>query len=180
MGELLFGFDASLTHFGYAVATTASEGLRWDEVGVIVTKPMSELSKTDDNRRRVEGLALQLRGLVERHGAPTGIAVEALALPLGKTSLVTVSALGRCRGLVDALAVWHGLTACEFQPQALKRIVTGNRSAPKADVERHLVKRYPQLELLFAGLKPANREHAADACAAIHAFTQRSTHTEDT
>lgn len=179
MTELLFGFDPSLTHFGYAVATSAPEGLYWDAVGVLVTKPMAELSKTDDNRRRVEGIALKLRALVERHGAPAGIAVEALALPLGKTSMVTVSALGRCRGLVDALAAWHGLAACEFQPQALKRLVTGDRSAPKADVERHLVQRYPQLEPLFGGLKPANREHAADACAVIHAFTQRSTHTED-
>ena len=171
MSRLLYGFDSSLTHFGYAVARLYGDtGVQWLACGVIVTKPSADArTKTDDSRARVEGIARQLRTLVERHGRPSVIAVEALALPLGKTSLVTVSALGRCRGLIDALAVEHGLTAHEFQPQALKALVAGARDAEKALVERKLACTYPGLEQLLQQVKPANREHAADAAAAIHA-----------
>lgn len=170
MSELVYGFDPSLTHFGYAVARVyAGTGVQWLAAGVIVTKPGDARTKTDDARARVEGIARALRGLLERHGRPNVIAVEALALPLGRTSLVTVSALGRTRGLVDALAVEHGLTAREFQPQALKAAVTGDRSADKALVEHALAREYRGLEQLLEGIAPRNREHAADAAAAIHA-----------
>lgn len=171
MSELVYGFDSSLAHFGYAVARVyCGTGVQWLAAGVITTKPDSDArTKTDDARARVEGIARELRGLVDRHGPPNIIAVEALALPLGKTSLVTVSALGRCRGLVDALAVEHRLTAREFQPQALKALITGERNAEKALVERTLSVSYPGLEQLLARIAPKNREHAADAAAAIHA-----------
>lgn len=171
MSRLIFGFDSSLTHFGYAVARLYGDtGVQWLACGVIVTKPNSDAAtKTDDARARVEGIARELRALVERHGRPNVIAVEALALPLGKTSLVTVSALGRCRGLIDALAVEHGLTALEYQPQALKKIVVGDRSAEKSAVEQTLARTYRGLEQLLAQISRANREHAADAAAAVHA-----------
>lgn len=175
IGSVLYGFDSSLTHFGFAVAEHRGYHLKWLSVGVIVTEPDAaarKKSKTDDNRRRVEGIAWELRRLVERYGAPSVVAVEALALPLGKTSKVTVSALGRARGLVDMLAVSHGQSAREFAPQSLKRIVTGNPNAPKADVDAALCRAHPGLDELLAQVRPANREHAADACAAIHAATQ--------
>lgn len=181
MSRLFFGFDSSLTHFGYAVARIYGDtGVQWLACGVVVTKPNADAAtKTDDARARVEGIARELRALVERHGRPNVIAVEALALPLGKTSLVTVSALGRCRGLVDALAVEHGLTAVEFQPQSLKKLVAGERNAEKSAVERKLACTYPGLEQLLLQVKPANREHAADAAAAIHAaLTTQHPHQE--
>lgn len=170
MSELVYGFDSSLTHFGYAVAEQRGYYLHWLAAGVIATKPDADArTKTDDARARVEGIARELRGLIERHGRPNIIAVEALALPLGRTSLVTVSALGRCRGLIDALAVEHGLTAREFQPQALKALITGERNADKSLVERTLSVSYPGLEQLLGRIAAKNREHAADAAAAIHA-----------
>lgn len=170
--SLLYGFDSSLTHFGYAVARRTAEGLAFVSVGCFATRPDAEReSKTADTRRRVEGLARELRGLVQRHGAPAVICVEALALPLGRTSLVTVSALGRARGLVDALIIEHGAVAAEFQPQALKAAVTGSRSATKLEVQQQLEAAHPELERLFAGLRASSVEHAADAAAAVHAFT---------
>ncbi len=171
MSRLFFGFDPSLSHFGYAVATVPEHGAepRWLAVGVIVTKPLGCESKTEDNRFRFQGLARQLRALARTHGAPAVIAVEAVALMHGRTTLTTISALGRARGLIDALAAEHSLDAREYHPQALKKILTGERTAEKAAVEKSLVARYPELEALLAQLATANREHAADACAAVHA-----------
>lgn len=178
-GELFFGFDPSLTHFGYAVAIRQGHYVTWCAAGVVTTKPSDDArTKTDDTRGRVEAIAARLRDLVLEHGAPAVVAVEALALPLGRTSLVTVSALGRTRGLVDMLAVQHGLTAREFQPQALKQATTGRRDASKELVGTCLVAAYPELGALFAQLRAGNREHAADACAAIHAALTAAPHQE--
>lgn len=175
MSELIYAFDSSLTHFGYGICRV-EPGVKphFVAVGVIVTKPGDAPTKTEDTRTRVEGIARSLRMLVTAHGRPTKVAVEALALPLGRTSLVTVSALGRARGLVDALAVEHGLSAIEFQPQALKKAVTGRRDAEKVEVQNDLCRAHPELTLLFAQLKAANVEHAADACAAVHAVLSQS------
>jgi len=180
VSRLFFGFDPSLSHFGYAVARVDDEGgVWWRAVGVIVTKPLGADSKTEDNRARFQGLAAALLGLARHHGAPDVIAVEAVALMFGRTTLTTISALGRARGLVDVLAAMHSIDAVEFQPQTLKKILTGDRTAEKSAVERKLACTYPGLEQLLQQVKPANREHAADAAAAIHAaLTTQHPHQE--
>ncbi|HOG29514.1 MAG TPA: crossover junction endodeoxyribonuclease RuvC [Vicinamibacterales bacterium] len=178
MSRLFFGFDPSLSHFGYAVANVLTYGAKpiWLAAGVIVTKPLGCESKTEDNRHRFQGLARQLRELVRRHGHPDVVAVEAVALMHGRTTLTTISALGRARGLVDALAAEYSVDAREFHPQALKKLIAGDRTAEKVAVEKSLVARYPELEALFAQLALANREHAADACAAVHAALTTTQH----
>ena len=177
---LWYGFDPSLAHFGYAVCRFREGVPFFVALGVIVTAPeKGAKSKTDDNRRRVEGIARELRALVTRHGKPDVIAVEALALMHGRTTLTVISSLGRVRGLVDALAAEHGVSAREFQPQALKSAITGNRSAEKAEVERALARHYCDFDDLLSQVRPANREHAADAAAAIHAATTNAARTEE-
>lgn len=180
-GELVFGFDPSLTHFGYAVARHAGPGrVNWLATGVWISQPWSgSPTKTDDTRRRCEGLAALAWKLVRDYDAPSIIAVEALALPLGRTSMVTVSALGRVRGIVDALCAAYQLRAREFQPQALKKAATGDRLAEKAAVQLALERTYPDLANLFSQIGKSNREHAADACAAIHAALTAAPHQEE-
>lgn len=184
MSNLGYGFDSSLSHFGYAIAARAPVGLRFLTVGVLITKPAAwkgpkskAPTKTSDHRRRFEQLATALRSVVARHGKPSAIAVEAVAIPRGKTGLVTVSALGRARGLVDCIAAEHGLSAQEFFSQTLKRVVCGDRSAEKPAVIAAVQRLYPELVGLFAQLHPDNVEHAADACAALHvALTHNQEH----
>lgn len=186
MSALLYGFDTSLAHFGYAVAELGPEGLRFLVAGVLVTKPTPQTGPvklrptiTADTRRRCTWLATALRGVIARHGAPTLIGVEAVALMRGQTTLTTVSALGRSRGLVDSVAAEHACEVREFGSQTLKKLITGNRSAEKADVITAITRRYPELEALFAQLAPANVEHAADAAASLHAaHTQENHHAE--
>lgn len=199
MSQLLYGFDTSLTHFGYAVArlhrdslarpgiveNLSAPWLEWLAVGCITPRTLNpsqrkkrDLTKTADTQRRVESIAVEVRNLVARHGAPDDVAVESLVLGLRSTR-ATISALGRVRGLVDALCAEHGLTAQEFSPQALKKAVTGDHSAEKSHVAHCLVVDHPSLAALFDRLDASSVEHAADACAAIHAFTTRSTHLEE-
>lgn len=172
----IYGLDTSLAHFGYAVATDFDGPLRFVACGVLTTKPDAKAkSKTDDNRRRFEGLANALWSLVRRHGPARSICVEATAMPFGRTTSTTLAALGRARGLVDALAANLGLSAHEFQAQTLKKAVTGDRFADKAAVVAGVVRLYPELGPLLEQLNAANREHAADAAASIHAFHHAAT-----
>lgn len=178
MSQLIFGFDTSLTHFGYAVAEANPGDIpftRWLAVGCITPKTFDPkqrrargLTKTSDTQRRVEGIAVELRALIARHGTPEAVAVEALVLGMRSTR-ATISALGRVRGLVDAMCAEFDLEAKEFSPQALKKGVTGTNDAEKSAVAARLVELHPTLEGLFAGLSAGSVEHAADACAAIHA-----------
>lgn len=168
--DLAMGFDPSLTHFGWAVAEVTPGALRFVDCGVFVTKPSDDDdTKTQGYARRCEALARQLFGLVEQWGRPGLLACEAVALPFGRTSMQTVSALGRVRGLVDALAASQALTVVEFQPAHLKRLVTGDKSASKEAVARAVVTAHPELAHHFAQLRGAHVEHAADAAAALHA-----------
>jgi len=199
VSQLLYGFDTSLTHFGYAVAKLHRDGLasphsvenlsaprvEWLAVGCITPRTLGpaqrkkrDLTKTADTQRRVEAIAVELRNLVARHGAPDVVAVESLVLGL-KSTRATISALGRVRGLVDALCAEHGLAAQEFSPQALKKATTGDTGADKGAVQVGLGHAHPELDALLSRLDASSVEHAADACAAIHSFTTRSTHHEE-
>lgn len=172
--QVFYGFDSSLTHFGYAVAVWDEEGsphryLYVKAVGVLITKPdPSSRTKTADTARRMEFLGRQLFALVQKHGAPAGIACEALAIPFGKTGMLTVQTLGRARGLVDAIGALHSVPVEEVQPAHLKRLVTGNHKASKDDVINAVRLAYPEVAALFDQLNEVNVEHAADAVGALH------------
>lgn len=187
MSETLYGFDSGLTAFGYAVAEgTPGQRARFKAVGVLTTKPTPKTgpvklrpSKTADHQRRFEFLAGELRDLIARHGVPSIIATEAVAIPRGKTALITVSALGRARGLVDGLCAEHRVVAREVWSQTIKRVVAGDVSADKAAVIAAVKGLYPELHELFAQLSPGVIEHAADAVAALHVALTRHHQEQD-
>lgn len=178
MKTLLFGFDSSLTHFGYATALqTAYEPLGYVSCGVWATKPNADArTRTEDLSARCIGLFQQLLALRGRYQIEPDMTVrvccEALALPFGRTAMQTLSTLGRVRGLVDAFAAPFGSVA-EVQPVQLKRLVTGDPKASKADVIASMRRLYPSLDVLLSQVKPANVEHAADAAASIHAVLKQ-------
>lgn len=89
-------------------------------------------------------------------------------MPFGRCRSSVVSALGRARGLVDALAEVHGLPVLEETPQRLKLAAGGRADLSKDDVRIALELRHPELSALW----PEHWtlvEHAADACAAVEA-----------
>lgn len=174
---LLFGFDSSLTHFGYAVAQQEyASDPEFLACGVWATKPDADArTRTEDLSARCVGLFQQLDQLRKRFECPPSrvrVFCEALALPFGRTAMQTLSTLGRARGLVDAFAAPFG-SVSEVQPVQLKRLVTGDPKASKADVIASMRRLYPSLDVLLSQVKPANVEHAADAAASIHAVLKQ-------
>lgn len=175
---IYLGLDPSLSHFGFAVAQVSP--LPWQDVhfvecGVWATKPdRDDRTATAGYARRLEYLARNLWDLVERYGRPVVLACEGLAMPFGKTSMQTVSALGRVRGLVDALAASQRLTVHEYQPAHLKRLVTGAKEATKDDVRRVVEAAHPELKSLWPK-RGSDVEHCADAASAIHAVILTNT-----
>jgi Holliday junction resolvasome RuvABC endonuclease subunit len=166
---IVIGLDPSLTHFGFAVGQLHQGDLHFVETGVWATKPGDEdRTKTEGAARRCTWLAEKLFTLIAYHGRPALLATEGLALPFGKTSMQTISTLGRVRGLVDAVAASQHLTVREFAPAHLKRLITGSASADKAQVRAVVEATYPELTTLWPG-RQSDIEHAADAVAALHA-----------
>lgn len=167
----LLGLDPGLASFGLAVAHVTDEQVRFVHVAVLTTEPMRGERKTDSTASRCHYLATQLAWWLADQ-VPHVVCCEAIALPFGKVQTSVVSALGRVRGVVDALAAVRGIPVLESGPQALKRATVGTPSAAKADVKAALEGIYPELAALWPRLR-TQHEHAADACASILAARDR-------
>lgn len=166
----LIGLDTGLAAFGVAIAELGATGLVFTHVEVWTTTPAARarrLRKADDTSERVRLLAGRLHELIVAT-QPVALCTESIALPFGRVRSSVVSALGRARGLVDALAEVHRLPVLEESAQRLKAATAGTQKASKEAVREGLEATYPEL----LGLWPSQAtliEHAADASAAIHA-----------
>lgn len=166
----LIGLDTGLASFGIAVAEVTSSGVRFERLDVWRTVPASakrRLRKADDTADRVRTLAGYLHELIIET-KPVALCVEAIALPFGRARSSVVSALGRARGIVDAIAEVHRLPVLEETPQRLKHAVAGAQNATKEAVRGALEATYAELRALWP-VQATLVEHAADAAAAIHA-----------
>jgi Holliday junction resolvasome RuvABC endonuclease subunit len=169
----LIGIDPGMANFGVSVAELPNLGSgrpRFTFVSVWRTAPSTELGrlrKLDDTAERCSSLALQLHDLVQEH-RPVALCVEAIALPYGRIQSSVISALGRVRGIIDALSQVHQVAVLEETSQRLKKLATGAKGATKQQVAEALEREYPELRQLWPPQKTL-LEHAADACAAIHA-----------
>lgn len=169
----LIGIDPGLANFGVSVAELPNLGSgkpHFVYLEVWRTAPSKELGrlrKLDDTAERVSHLALQLHDLVLAH-QPVAICVEAIALPYGKIQSSVISALGRVRGVIDALSQVHHLAVLEETSMRLKKLATGKKGASKAEVVEAMEREYPELRQLWPPQK-TQLEHAGDAAAAVHA-----------
>lgn len=189
----IVGFDTSLAAFGYAVAEMDEEGrLMFTELGCFTTKPGNCSLKGEDTSQRVMDLHAQLRTLRSRISHPdsplSAVVVESLALPFGRTSMKTVSQLGRARTLADVFAAAAGARLMEESAVAVKKAVTGDPRATKEEMistwlkNQHVVEYgrwapFPAINVgpfaLLKGLTPVLREHAVDAAGSILAARGR-------
>lgn len=161
--------DASLRAFGWALFVDDGEvhSCQLYKAGVWETErdPKLKPSKTKtgkkkrppgvmkDNARRMNQIGEQLAEIVQTEH-PVAIFIESLATPFMRptapgekrapaTSLVTVQALGRIRGIVDGIALVLGVPVFEVSSQAIKVAMTGERDAEKAEVGRRVLQLYP-------------------------------------
>lgn len=189
MSALRFvGFDTSVTACGMvAGGIELTEGdklhLRLTAAQVIATeKDDSFRLRTDDMRRRVQLLA---RGTLEftRANDPHVITAETPALMSGKTSVLTVSGLGRVFGLVEMLGeCTEGATFITTRANELKaalgveqkrtrgltpREKDALKKESKAAMVAAALERFPELAVLLEGVKAKHHEHVADAVASV-------------
>lgn len=165
----LIGFDPGLAAFGYGVVDV--EQRKALEVGVFRTQPNKKqrrIRKADDTADRCQDLARSLMALIMRHPELVAICVEQTALPFRRVKHSVVSALGRVRGLVDALSVFYNLPVVEETPQQLKKLICGRQDASKLDMQEAVEALFPGVEALWPTQKTLI-QHAADATGATKA-----------
>lgn len=165
---IVLGVDPGFRSFGWSVLRLRPTGEELVALGVIRTaksdKKLNTRSSSDLHRRGRE-LATALVAIADEH-RPTVICAEAISL----VRSASVSAqIGRAWGFLDVLCATRGLPLLEVSPQDLKRKVTGDASATKADVQRVLDERFRgRIAALLASIRAkGEHEHPVDAVGAV-------------
>lgn len=161
------GMDPSYTNWGTA------EGQLCLDTGIL-TDVMTDLQTTkkgkdkqvrvnSDDLRRSEDLAAHAFLVGER------VRVVFSECPVGSQSANSMKSVGVAHGIVGALRA-KGIIVIEVQAKAVKKALTGNPNASKADMIEAAMTIYPDAGWTFHQGKPTNNcEHRADAIGAIHA-----------
>lgn len=175
------GLDPSLTHFGWSAfrdpdtstqCALVDAGL-WvterDEKFRVKKGQKKPTGITADTNNRVRHLGELLDDLVRKH-KPVIIFTEGLALPWEKTSAITLSTLGRMRGIIDGLSIAHHVPVVDYSAQRVKAHFTGStkneEGGGKAEVARRVLQLYPSLRILLPEGKA--HENVTDAAAVGH------------
>lgn len=178
-GAVVLGLDPGFSSFGWAAVRLRPEGGEEVlDVGVLRTeRGKGKGLVRDDDRRRAAELARGLLRVSRRH-EPAVLCAEALSHVNPRESRMPVSTtvkVGRAWGEVDMLAELLETALVQVAPQAIKKAVCGSRSASKSEVQRGLVRRYPELASLLGAVPATLREHPVDAVGAVAA----SVHTNE-
>lgn len=161
------GMDPSYTNWGTA------EGQLCLDTGIltdVITDLQSTKKGTDkqvrtnsDDLRRCEDLASHAFTVAER------VRVVFSESPVGSQSANAMKSVGVAHGIVGALRA-KGIIVIEVQAKAVKKALTGNPHASKANMIAAAMEIYPDAGWTFhRGLPTNNCEHRADAIGAIHA-----------
>lgn len=159
--------DPSFTNWGTA------EGQLCLDTGIL-TEVMTDLQSTkkgkdkqvrtnSDDLRRCEDLAAHAFLVGER------VKVVFSECPVGSQSANAMKSVGIAHGIVGALRA-KGIIVIEVQAKAVKKALSGNPNASKADMIAAAMNLYPDAGWTWHQGKPTNNcEHRADAIGAIHA-----------
>ncbi|MBI5477250.1 MAG: crossover junction endodeoxyribonuclease RuvC [Deltaproteobacteria bacterium] len=155
----VLGIDPGSRIVGYGLvevdeAAGGPAALRYVECGVIQPRAQGSFPQ------RLREIAVGLREVLADLG-PTEVAVESVFV---QRSVGAALKLGQARGVALLCAAEAGLPIHEYAPARVKKAVTGNGAASKAQVQ--------QMVRALVGLKRPPRSDAADALAVAicHAF----------
>lgn len=159
--------DPSLTHWGTA------EGLLCLDSGVLtdVTVGMQVTSKGKDKQVRTNSDDLRRAEDLARHAYDVASRVKVVfaECPVGSQSASSMKSVGVSHGIVASLRAKDHIVI-EVQAKAVKKALTGNPNATKADMIAAAIELYPNAGWKYHRGKPVNdSEHMADAIGAIHA-----------
>lgn len=183
------GLDPSLTEFGWAVFRDPDSPTQSAlvDAGVWQTARDAKFKKQPGRKTKVPGVTKDTNGRVRQLGEllddlvqkyhPVILFTEGLALPFqrgpgGKlnSSVITISTLGRIRGVIDGISIARGTPVIDFAAQTLKRHFTGKAGnddgGGKEEVAKRMLQLYPSLRVLL----PAGKVHenVTDAAAVAH------------
>lgn len=159
---MVLGVDGGLASFGWALVEIQDD-VRLKECGVIKTEKSNRkrnVLASDDNVDRARIIAKFLRGLAT---VPcVAICAEAMSFPRSSS---VAGKMSIAWGVLIGFAVQHDIPIAQASPQQIKKSVCGDKTASKLDVQAAMLKRFGVTVLDH--VKRADREHAADACAAV-------------
>lgn len=174
MGRVL-ALDVAFAHLGWAIMEPHEDGWRCLDGYVIETKKSDKKKKirvADDDVRRCTEHFATLSAIITRCGIQ-GIVAE--MPPGGSKSATSAKAMGMAKAVVACAAEAHGLPTEWITPDEGKKAATGKKNASKAQVQRAMIKEYPDCTKSFK-LKRGSKteyenrfEHTADALAAFKA-----------
>ena len=167
---IIMGLDIGLAHCGIAVLDCVGGPnphitLRAAEVCVTEKRAAKvAVSTTEDNIHRMRKLAAVIAAVYAAH-SPSLVVTESQSWPrnAGATGKIGM-AWGAIVGVLPA-----STPILDASPQAIKLAVCKSKSATKDEVITAVEQR---LGALPKTIKKADREHAADACAAVLAAIQ--------
>ena len=125
--DRVLGVDPGLGTTGYAVLQWTGNKLRVEEAGVIRARSRGSLA---------ERVAEIYRGVVEviRSLHPSAMALEELYSHYKRPR--TAILMGHARGVICLAAAEAGIPVAHYPSTQVKRILTGNGRAPKAQMQR--------------------------------------------
>lgn len=161
------GFDPSYTNWGTA------EGQLCLVTGVLtdVTTDLQTTKKGKDKQVRTNSDDLRRSEDLAAHAFLVSDRVRVVfsECPVGSQSANAMKSVGVAHGIVGALRA-KGIIVIEVQARAVKKALTGNPNASKADMIVAAMALYPDAGWTWHRGNPSNNcEHRADAIGAIHA-----------
>lgn len=168
---VVMGVDPGLANLGYALVelSTSKIGvLRVEDkpilgfIGTELSDKKRGVRVSDDNTRRARELYEPLASLIKAHDVKV-ICAEAMSYPRSSSAS---HKMGISWGIIVGLSCQFTLPITQASPTEIKKMVCGNGSASKEDIQKTLATQH-DLDLdLFAKTK---REHPFDALGAVHA-----------
>jgi crossover junction endodeoxyribonuclease RuvC len=180
---IILGLDPGFSNVGWAIAEVSASGyITPYAMGVFETEKSDKKKNvlaTDDNFRRSREIARFLADLIENetHGykdddkvpdlRPELIAAESMSFPRNSS---VAAKMAYSWGILASISETRNLPVVQVTPQALKKALTGNKSAEKADIAAamNVLFGLAYLEGIGLGKIPkSKREHPYDALGAI-------------
>lgn len=169
---VLMGIDPGLASTGIAVVRF--DGVPWiQDIHVLHTEKSDKkrnLRQADDLAERCRVIHAHLDQVILNY-KPQLLCVEASAMPFGRSRFSVVAALGRVRGLIDALADQHRLCIIEETPQAVRKMLCGKAKVSEEEITQSLERTFPQAKSFWPTRK-SDHEHAIDALSTVVAGLQ--------
>lgn len=162
------GFDPSLTHWGFALATLDLQTGTLEDVSAFFVEPIKETKKQVRQNSIDLSVAEQLS--IEAFKAAKSVKAIFAEVPVGSQSARAMASYGVCVGIIGSIRS-QGYPVIEVTATEVKEIFTGNKNASKRQMIDQAVSLYPEVKWPKGIKNPVadNAEHMADALASIHA-----------